>query len=239
MEFPLRLWIVTALLALLVTGCSLAASRPAADPAKRWVLVSNPRYGAQGPEPEYVWVEEDKIPTSLTTVLFGKKAIIAPPDIVPRYGPPPGNGLISRLQGGPYAQQAAIPPTAEAPKTRPPTAPGGPSPPGGAAAAPAGGVAPAPPVGVTPRGYVVYVDSNRIVIDLSVQHGLKAGDVVRITREKIPLVHPVTGAYLGELDEDVATAQIVELREKFAVAEIREVKPGAQIRVKDRVVPRP
>jgi hypothetical protein len=231
MELPRRSWILTALLALLATGCALGASRPATDPAKRWVLISNPRYSAQGPEPEYVWVEEDKIPTSLTTVLFGKKAIIAPPDIVPRYGPPPGNGLISRLQGGPYAQQAATLPTAGAPKTLPPAAPGGPAPPGGAAAAPSNAV--------TPRGYVVYVDSNRIVIDLTVQHGLKAGDVVRITREKIPLVHPITGAYLGELDEDVATAQIVELREKFAVAEIREVKPGAQIRVKDRVVPRP
>jgi len=83
------------------------------------------------------------------------------------------------------------------------------------------------------------VDGTRVVIDLSVQQGLKVGDIVRVTREKIPLVHPVTGVYLGELDEDIATAQIVELREKFAVAEIRELKPGAQVRVKDRAVLRP
>jgi hypothetical protein len=37
--------------------------------------------------------------------------------------------------------------------------------------------------------------------------------------------------------EALATARIVELREKFAIGEIREVKPGAEIRVKDRVVP--
>ena len=53
-------------------------------------------------EPEYIWVEEDKIPTTMTTLLLGKSAIIAPPEIVAKYGPPPGGGKISPRQGGPY-----------------------------------------------------------------------------------------------------------------------------------------
>ncbi len=231
MGLALRPLVAAVLLALLAFGCSLGASRAPGDPPKRWVLVSNIYYKAEGNEPQYVWVEEDKIPTSLTSLLFGKKAIIAPPEVVPQYAPPPGNGLISPLQGGPYAQQAAATLPPAAPKNRTPAAGGGPGAPGDAAVTPA--------TGVTPRGYVVYVDGTRVVIDLSVQQGLKVGDIVRVTREKIPLVHPVTGAYLGELDEEIATAQIVELREKFAVAEIRELRPGAQIRVKDRAVLRP
>lgn len=227
-----RSWLVCVPLALLVTGCSLGASRSAPDPTKRWVLVKNFRYTSDGKEPEYVWVEESKIPTSLSTVLFGKKAIIASPDVVPRYAPPPGSGVISSLQGGPYlaanTQQVAV-----TPANRPSAAGGSPALPGTV------GSAQTPVARTTPRGYVVYVDAKRVVIDMSVQQGLKAGDIVKVTREKIPLVHPVTGAYLGELDEEIATLQIVELREKFAVAEIRELKPGAEIRVKDHVVPRP
>lgn len=221
MSFAPKSWVLNLLIILALGGCSLGASQPPTDPAKRWVLIMNPMYGNQTNEPEYKWVEEDNIPSTLTTVLFGKKMIVAPASIVPKYLPPPGNGTVSNLQGGSYA-----------------SAPRGPVP----GRPPVGGMPPgaAPPVptAVTPRGYVVYVDTTRVVIDLSVQQGLKVGDLLRVTREKIPLVHPVTGAYLGEFDEEIATVRIVELREKFAVAEIKEVKPGVHVQVKDRVVPR-
>jgi hypothetical protein len=46
----------------------------------------------------------------------------------------------------------------------------------------------------------------------------------------------VTGELLGELDEEVATARVVETRERFSVAEIESLTPGAQVKVKDRVV---
>ncbi len=229
-----RLWVLAALVA--VAGCSVGGSRGQDDPGSRWVLVSNIRYSAQGSEPEYVWVREDEVPTTLTTVLMGKKAVIAPPHVVPRYAPPPGNGTISPLQGGPYAARpAATRAEARAPDAR-----------AGVAAGSTTARAPATPTtsepdmpGVPPRGYVVHIDARRLVIDLTARQGLKRGDIVQIRREKIPIVHPVTGVYLGELDEEVGTAEILELREKFAIAEIREVRPGAEIRVRDRVVPRP
>ena len=41
---------------------------------------------------------------------------------------------------------------------------------------------------------------------------------------------------LGELDEEVGIAKIVETRDKFSLAEIESVHPGSQIQVKDRVV---
>src|SRR2546421_5922411 len=68
----------------------------------RWLLIKNPRFGDIPSEPEYVWVEEDKVPTTLTTLIRGKSAIIAAPEVVAKYGAPPGGGKISPRQGVPY-----------------------------------------------------------------------------------------------------------------------------------------
>jgi len=86
------------------------------------------------------------------------------------------------------------------------------------------------------RGYVVYVDTTRIVIDLTRTDGVRAGSLISLRRDRIPVVHPVTGEVLGELDEEVATARVTEMRERFSVAEIQTVAPGSQIQVRDRVV---
>jgi hypothetical protein len=188
----------------------------------RWLLIKNPRFGDVPSEPEYIWVEEDKIPTTLTTLFRGQRAIIAPPEVVAKYGSPPGGGRISPRQGVPSA-------TAAEPTPAPPGAP--------AVAATAPGVArPTPPAPEVKRGYVVYVDTTRIVIDLTALDGVRAGSVVSLRRDRIPIVHPVTGEVLGELDEEVATARVTELRDKFSVAEVQTVAPGAQIRIRDRVV---
>jgi hypothetical protein len=186
----------------------------------RWLLIKNPRFGDVPSEPEYIWVEEDRVPTTLTTLLRGKSAIIASPEIVARYGTPPGGGKISPRQQVPYL--AGPSPARQEQKAR--AAPGGTS-------NPAASPAPAPS-----RGFVVYVDTTRIVVDLSGPDGLKVGSLISLRRDRIPIVHPVTGELLGELDEEVGTARVVELRDKFSVAEIQAVTPGSQIQVKDRVV---
>ncbi|HEX9821688.1 MAG TPA: hypothetical protein VGD07_18970 [Methylomirabilota bacterium] len=196
----------------------------------RWLLIKNPRFGDVRSEPEYIWVEEDKLPTTITTLLRGKSAIIAPPEIVAKYGPPPGGGKISPRQGVPYQ-------TAEAPRTTVADPRAG----GSAATAPAGGAAraavPAPPTPEPPkRGFVVYVDTTRIVIDLTTADGIQPGTVLSLRRDRIPIVHPVTGEVLGELDDEVATARVTETRDRFSVAEIQSVTAGTQVQVKDRVV---
>ena len=73
----------------------------------RWLLIKNPRFGDVRSEPEYIWVEEDKLPTTFTTFVRGKGAIIAAPEIVAKYGPPPGGGKISPRQGVPYQNSDA------------------------------------------------------------------------------------------------------------------------------------
>jgi hypothetical protein len=192
----------------------------------RWVLINNPRFGDVASEPEYIWVEEEKIPFTLRTLVFGKKSIIAPPEVVAKYGSPPGGGRISPRQGGPYKVENLVPtiltsqrPVAAAPaSTRT----------DGAAA-----LASAPR-----RGYVVYVDTTRFVIDLTGKDGVRAGSVVSVRRDKIAIVHPVTGELLGELDEEVATGKVVEIHDKFSVVEIENLPTGAQVKLKDRAVVR-
>ena len=225
-------------------GCSTAKNvigvPNAGDPSvtiksaeTKWLLIKNPRFGDVPSEPEYVWVEEDKTPITFGTVMFGKGSIIAPPEIVARYGSPPGGGKISPRQGMPTQTTAVVAapaqPAAAAPK-------GAPAPATAAAATPAqtNGKAPEGPK----RGFVVYVDTTRIVIDLTAVDGIRAGTLVSLRRDAIPLVHPVTGEVLGELDEEVGTARVTEMRERFSVADVQTVSPGARIQVKDRVVPK-
>jgi hypothetical protein len=194
----------------------------------RWLLIKNPRFGDVPSEPEYVWVEEDKVPTTVTTLLRGKGAIIAAPEVVAKYGTPPGGGKISPRQGTIYQTTEARP-----------------EPRMGAAAAAARSMAATTPMAVPAakpeppkRGLVVYVDTSRIVIDLTNLDGLQLGSLVSLRRDRIPIIHPVTGELLGELDEEVATARVTEIRDRFSVAEVQNVAPGSQIQVRDRVIPK-
>src|SRR2546426_12500650 len=96
----LTLWLA---LVLALSGCTtvrqaLGVPSPG-DPSvaiksaeTRWLLIKNPRFGDVPSEPEYVWVEEDKTPVTVSTLVFGKSSIIAPPEIVAKYGSPPGGG---------------------------------------------------------------------------------------------------------------------------------------------------
>src|SRR4029434_10438766 len=111
-----RFALLVVVVAVTACGCSTAKSvigvPNAGDPSvtiksaeTRWLLIKNPRFGDVPSEPEYVWVEEDKIPTTFTTLVRGKGAIIASPEVVTRYGMPPGGGKISPRQRMP--EQAA------------------------------------------------------------------------------------------------------------------------------------
>ena len=234
-----RFALLAVVVAVTAFGCSTAKNvigvPTAGDPSvtiksaeTRWLLIKNPRFGDVPSEPEYVWVEEDKTPITFGTVVFGKGSIIAPPEIVARYGAPPGGGKISARQNMPTQTPTATPAPAQ-PAPGPTARGAAPAP-----AAPTNGKALEGPK----RGFVVYVDTTRIVIDLTSADGIKAGTLVSLRRDAIPLVHPVTGEVLGELDEEVGTARVTEMRERFSVADVQTVAPGARIQIKDRVVPK-
>jgi hypothetical protein len=207
----------------LTTTADPSVSLRATEP--KWLLIRNPRCCDVASEPEYIWVEEDKVPTTVKSFVFGQSALLAPPEIVSKYGPPPGGGRISARQGGAYKVENVVPtvPTsrsasavvANTSRTDAAT---------GAVAQPA------------TRGYVVFVDTSRVVIDLAAADGVKLGTGVSVRRDKIAIVHPITGELLGELDEEVATGRVVEVRDKFSVVEVQKAAAGAQVQVKDRVV---
>jgi len=227
----LRLLAGLALVAASLTACGDVTLRELAgfarqdDPsvdirsaAPKWLLIKNPRFGDVASEPEFIWVEEDKIPTTPGTLIFGKDSLIAPPEIVAKYGLPPGGGRISPRQKVALATEPVGPPPKAGaapgkPGTQPPAA--------------------APP---TNRGFVVFVDTSRVVIDLNGKDGVRPGAQVSVRRDKIAIVHPVTGELLGELDEEVATGRVTEVRDKFSVVELSGVSSGNQVKVKDRVV---
>jgi hypothetical protein len=200
---------------------------PAGDPSvtlkpaeTRWLLVKNPRFGDVPSEPEYIWVEQDKVPTTITTLIRGEKAIIASPEVVASYGPPPGGGKISPRQGMALPTEAVSPPATRAAATRTIAAP------------PTNGRAVAP----VKQGLVLFVDTSRIAVDLTAGDGMRPGTLLSLRRDRIPIVHPVTGEVLGDLDEEVGTARVTEVRDKFSVAELQSVAPGASVQIKDRVV---
>jgi len=184
----------------------------------KWLLIKNPRFGDVPSEPEYIWVEDDKVPTTMGTLIFGKDSLIAPPEIVPKYGSPPGGGRISPRQKMAVSVEPAPPPAK--------------------AGAKGAGTTTATTAVALPanRGFVVFVDTSRVVIDLNGKDGVRPGAQVSVRRDKIAIVHPVTGELLGELDEEVATGRVTEVRDKFSVVELSTVATGNQVKVKDRVV---
>lgn len=232
-----RVLVGVTVVSVLSGGCvslrELAGFAPQNDPSvalrssePKWLLIKNPRFGDVPSEPEYIWVEEDKVPTTVKSLLFGKSSMLATPSIVAKYGAPPGGGRISPRQGGPYQLENLAPLASRSN--------------GSVAAATAttrtdAGRAPAP---APTRGFVVYVDTTRIVIDLSAADGVRPGSTVSLRRDKISIVHPITGELLGELDEEVASGKVVEVRDKFSVVELQSLPSGAQVKVKDRVVVR-
>ncbi|HSE03421.1 MAG TPA: FlgT C-terminal domain-containing protein [Methylomirabilota bacterium] len=231
-------WLVlAAFLMVTVSGCGGRGWReyfglaPTPDPSvtirsaePRWLLIKNPRCCDVPSEPEYIWVEEDKVPTTMKSLVFGKSTMIAPPEVVAKYGTPPGGGRISSRQGGAYKVENTAPtiPTSQS-----------------AAAVSSVTRTDAATRVATPsptRGFVVFVDTSRVVIDLAASDGVKLGTGVSVRRDKVAIVHPITGELLGELDEEVATGRVVEVRDKFSVVEVDKAAAGVQVQIKDRVV---
>ena len=81
-----------------VVGCETARPPVAVQSVveTRWLLIRNPSVSDLRIEPEYVWVEEDRVPAAM--LMRGKYVIIPTPDVVAKYGPPPGEGKISPRQ---------------------------------------------------------------------------------------------------------------------------------------------
>lgn len=200
-------------------GGALRWKEPEPEPgqAANWELRRNPLYRPmderrQG-EPEYIWVEAGqpayKDPPTLNRLLYGPEGDLAPPEVQER--------LEYTRPGGPHPGGSSLGTVRAVARTEPGTS--------------AQTALPRPEL----LGYVVEVRGRRLYTDLTVRDGLRIGTPLVILREGGELKHPVTGRSLGQADEAIGKAQVVELRAAFSIAEIVEVKPGQEVRVKDRV----
>ena len=123
---PVRLIVGVCAVGLLGSGCvslrELVGYATQNDPSvtiratePKWLLIKNPRFGDVASEPEYIWVEEDKVPSTLKTSRLRQEEPHRAAVVVAKYGSPPGGGRISPQQGGAYQVENVLPPTVSPP----------------------------------------------------------------------------------------------------------------------------
>ncbi len=201
----------------------------APDP-NEYILVKNPQYspvsgpGISPPPPEYMWVKRKDVPFTADAFVRGKKVLEASPQDEAKWAaakPPEANRAPRPDERFFIPPDQLNQPPRKAPPDPPRRAPGRP-------ADPSAFLRPA-------YGYVVLVKGKRVYTDLSAQSGVAVGSTVIIFREGEELKHPVTGASLGNADEEVARARILEVTDQTSVAELIDVKEGEEVRARDKV----
>jgi hypothetical protein len=86
----------------------------------KWLLIKNPRCCDIASEPEYIWVEEDKVPTTVKSFIFGQSTLIAPPEQIP-HRPEPRRPPAPRPSRRPAATSSSWIPPASSSTWRPST----------------------------------------------------------------------------------------------------------------------
>lgn len=84
------------------------------------------------------------------------------------------------------------------------------------------------------KGYVVRVDSDTVWLDLTAADGAAVGRAFEVYTEGAELKHPVTGAVLGRVQDEVARGVVKDLDEKFSTGAITarkgDLKAGQRAR---------
>ncbi len=76
---------------------------------------------------------------------------------------------------------------------------------------------------------------NRFLLDVTAQQGAYVGMEMEVFREGPPFKHPRTGEVLGRLDRPVGVVRVVEVKEKFSMAEAVFVVKDEEITEEDGV----
>ncbi|RMG63011.1 MAG: hypothetical protein D6715_11765 [Calditrichaeota bacterium] len=85
------------------------------------------------------------------------------------------------------------------------------------------------------NGYVIRVDGNKLTLDKGFTDGLKKGMKCIVYREGAPIIHPVTGEFLGKTIEEICEVRVLEVLNNYSIADVtRTIQSSPQI--KDRFV---
>lgn len=78
-------------------------------------------------------------------------------------------------------------------------------------------------------GNVMKVDGRRVYISIGSMDGIEAGDVCVIYAEGEPLYDPGSGTVVGVVEEKVAECVVQEAHERYAVAQLRQMKRKVEV----------
>lgn len=87
------------------------------------------------------------------------------------------------------------------------------------------------------QGEVVAIKGGDVFLSIGLKDQAVKGNRLTILRKGAAFKHPVTGAVLGSLEDEIGVAEIVEVREKFSIARMVKMTSGKNLlpKVKDKV----
>lgn len=85
------------------------------------------------------------------------------------------------------------------------------------------------------QGEVKEVKGNRLTVALGVKDGLKYGVTLTLWRDGKEILHPVTGAVIGRVEEEVGEAEVLGVGENSSTVvilkKLKDPKPGDKARI--------
>ena len=76
---------------------------------------------------------------------------------------------------------------------------------------------------------------KQLLLDITAEQGAYVGMEMEVFREGKPFKHPTTGEILGRMDHRVGTVRLVQIQEKFSLAEVIQTKQGETVKEGDGV----
>ena len=76
---------------------------------------------------------------------------------------------------------------------------------------------------------------KQLLLDITAEQGAYVGMEMELFREGKPFKHPTTGEVLGRIDHAVGTVRLVQIQEKFSLAEVALLKQGKTVKEGDGV----
>lgn len=85
------------------------------------------------------------------------------------------------------------------------------------------------------EGLVIRVDGDLLYLDLTQEQRAAPGMELSVSRPGQEFRHPYTGKVLGTLDREIASARIVEVRDRFSVARVISRRGDLAVQEQDKV----
>jgi hypothetical protein len=85
------------------------------------------------------------------------------------------------------------------------------------------------------EGLIIGFEGEQVLIDRGKADGVFQGMELNVFREGEEFKHPITGEVFGRLDKELGSLQVLQVRERYAVAAVTKTAEKAEIRQGDQV----